>query len=254
MFHDRVAFGGTLLAVGTLYLWMAAFPLRQGEPWAWWLFIVSGILGFASFLLYLGYGYLDTWHAVGTLVLLPCFAIGLLRSYFIVRRPVTPRTLLRPTESVRWRSSYGVGRMLLLVTAACIALGGLIIMSVGVTKVFVPEDLQYMGLTAEQMQAINPHLVPLIAHDRAGFGGGLFCCGVTMWFCLWCGRPSRSLWQALVLTGTAGFGTAIGVHPAIGYTTFTHLAPAYLGAIMFTAGLILTFGRMYWPATGCAMV
>jgi hypothetical protein len=137
---------------------------------------------------------------------------------------------------------------LLLVTAACIALGGLIITSVGVTKVFVPEDLQFMGLTAEQLQGVNPHLVPLIAHDRAGFGGGLFCCGVTMWFCVWCGRPSRSLWQALLLTGAAGFGTAIGVHPAIGYTTFTHLAPAYLGASMFTAGLILTCRRMYWPS------
>lgn len=29
MFHDRVAFGGTLLAVGTLYLWLAALPLRR---------------------------------------------------------------------------------------------------------------------------------------------------------------------------------------------------------------------------------
>jgi hypothetical protein len=66
MFHDRVSFGSTLIAIGTLYLWLAAFPLRAGQPWAWWLFVVSGALGFASFLLYLGYGYLDTWHGVGT--------------------------------------------------------------------------------------------------------------------------------------------------------------------------------------------
>jgi len=37
MFHDRVAFGGTLIAVGVLYLWLAAFPLRQGAAWAWWV-------------------------------------------------------------------------------------------------------------------------------------------------------------------------------------------------------------------------
>jgi len=255
MFHDRVSFGGTLIAIGTLYLWMAAFPLRQGQAWAWWLFAVSGALGFASFLLYLGYGYLDMWHGVGTLVMLPCFGVGLLRSYFAVKGPVTPRSLLHTAESVQWFSAYGVGRGLLLVTAGCLVLGGLIIMSVGVTRVFVPEDLQYMGLTAEQLQAINPHLVPLIAHDRAGFGGGLCCCGVTMGFCIWCGRPSRSLWQALLLTGAAGFGTAIGVHPAIGYTTFSHLAPAYLGAAMFTAGIVLTFRRMSRPSaaeTACA--
>ena len=28
MFHDRVAFGGTLIAVAILYLWLAAVPLR----------------------------------------------------------------------------------------------------------------------------------------------------------------------------------------------------------------------------------
>src|SRR5262245_36311889 len=29
MFHDRVAFGGTLIAIAVLYLWLAAFPLRE---------------------------------------------------------------------------------------------------------------------------------------------------------------------------------------------------------------------------------
>ena len=35
MFHDRVAFGGVLIAVGLLYAWLAEFPLRAGEAWAW---------------------------------------------------------------------------------------------------------------------------------------------------------------------------------------------------------------------------
>ena len=78
MYHDRGSFGGALIAIGTLYLWLAAFPLREREPWAWWTFLVSGLAGFASFLAYLGYGYLDTWHGVATLLLLPCFAWGLI--------------------------------------------------------------------------------------------------------------------------------------------------------------------------------
>ncbi len=57
MFHDRVAFGGALIAIGALYMWLAEFPLRQRKAWAWWLFVVSGISGFGSFLAYLGYGY-----------------------------------------------------------------------------------------------------------------------------------------------------------------------------------------------------
>jgi hypothetical protein len=123
MFHDRVSFGGSLIALGSLYLWMAEFPLRQRQAWAWWLFVISGLLGFATFLSYLGYGYLDTWRGVA-----------------------------------------------------------------------------------------NPRLVPLIAHDRAGFGGGLFSTGIVVFFCVWCGKPSRSLWQVLCVAGIAGFGTAIGIH------------------------------------------
>lgn len=80
MFHDRVAFGGALIAIGVLYLWLAEFPLRRGEAWAWWAFVVSGIFGFGSFLAYLGYGYLDTWHGLATLLILPCFVIGLAKS------------------------------------------------------------------------------------------------------------------------------------------------------------------------------
>lgn len=32
MFHDRVSFGGALIAVGSLYMWLAEFPLKQREP------------------------------------------------------------------------------------------------------------------------------------------------------------------------------------------------------------------------------
>ena len=77
MFHDRVSFGGTLIAIGTLYLWLMQFPLRRGEEWAWWAFVVSGVTGFASFLCYLGYGYLDTWHGAATLGLLPLYLLGM---------------------------------------------------------------------------------------------------------------------------------------------------------------------------------
>src|SRR6185436_1751650 len=77
MFHDRVSFGGTLIAIALFYLWLAAVPLAQGHRWAWQTFAISGAAGFLSFLAYLGYGYLDTWHGAATLALLPCFVAGL---------------------------------------------------------------------------------------------------------------------------------------------------------------------------------
>src|SRR5262245_37086433 len=41
MFHDRVSFGGALIAIGWLYLWLVQFPLRAGEAWVWLVFVVS---------------------------------------------------------------------------------------------------------------------------------------------------------------------------------------------------------------------
>jgi hypothetical protein len=244
MFHDRVSFGGTLIALGALYLWLAEFPLRHREAWSWWLFAVSGVLGFGSFLAYLGFGYLDTWHGIATLALLPCFVLGLIRAFFLLSQPAGPQCLLRPGMRVPWGSAFGIGRGCLLAAALGLVAGGVTIMVVGMTSVFVPEDLAYMGLSADELHRINPRLVPLIAHDRAGFGGGVSTCGILMFFCVWCGSPSRSLWQAVCLAGTAGFATAIGVHPLIKYMDFVHLAPAVVGAALFSTGLVLTFKPM----------
>jgi hypothetical protein len=241
MIHDRASFGGALVAIGLLYLWLVEFALRLRQAWAWWLLLTSGLCGFGSFFAYLGYGYLDSWHGVGTLALLPLFGLGLLRSWPTLARPRGMRSVWRPAVQVPWLSRYGLGRACLLATAAGMVGGGLIIFLVGMTCVFVPQDLAYLGVPVEELHSLNPRLVPLIAHDRAGFGGAVCCCGLTLFGCVWCGTPSRSLWQVLALAGTVGFATAIGVHPAIGYNDPVHLAPAVLGVIFYLAGLLLTF-------------
>jgi hypothetical protein len=131
MFHDRVAFGGALIAIAVLYFWLTAYPLHAGEQWAWRALAVSGVFGFASFLAYLGYGYFDMWHR-------------------------------------RSRRSGGDPRR---------ALGA----------------------------------------DRHGAG-----------------HACRGL-----VAGGAGFGLAIGVHYAEGYTNLIHLALAFAGAALFAASLAL---------------
>jgi hypothetical protein len=237
MIHDRVSFGGVLVAIAVLYLWLTLFPLGRRESWAWWALALSGLTGFLSFLAYLGYGYLDTWHGAATLALLPMFVVGMVRARRLRRERI---------ESVRLdlRSIPGVGRGLLLLTSIGISVAGLTIMTVGMTSVFVPQDLEFMSVTREAINAINPHLVPLIAHDRAGFGGALASFGIAMFVCLRYAPPSRALWQALTIAGAVGFGTAIGVHPAIGYLSFSHLGPAVLGGVVFAAGLALAARRL----------
>ena len=133
MIHDRVAFGGSLITLGLLYLWLAEFPLRRSQPWAWWLFLLTGFVGFGSFLAYLGYGYLDTWHGVATLLLLPCFVAGLAMTYRNLPVSHGIRTLFRPGVRVDWRSRVGIGRALLLFAAVGMILGGLTILVVGTT-------------------------------------------------------------------------------------------------------------------------
>ena len=245
MFHDRVAFGGALISVGALYMWLAEFPLRERKAWAWWLFIISGLSGFGSFLAYLGYGYLDTWHGAATMFLFPLFIIGLGRSRQFLEEPRGIRSLFGSEVKISFRTRYGIGRALLIATAAGMIAGGLTIMTVGMTWVFVPQDLEFMGVQPVDLQSVSERLVPLIAHDRAGFGGAICTTGITVLFSVWCARPSKSLWQVLGFAGLIGFATAIGIHPVVGYNNLIHLAPAILGAIIFLTGLVLTYPSMH---------
>jgi hypothetical protein len=243
IFHDRVSFGGTLMAIGTLYLWILAFPLRQGEAWSWWTLLFSGSVGFASFFSYLIFGYLDTWHAVASAALLPLFIAGLWKTHSLLPRQ-SFRSLWQPAMPLALRTRVGFGRACLMFVGAGMALAGSVITILGSTVVFVPQDITYMGFTAAQLNAINVHLVPLIAHDRAGFGGGLASCGLAVLLIAWKARPSRALWQAQLVGGLAGFGCAIGIHYPMGYLSVSHLAPAWTGALIYMAGIVCLF-----PAT-----
>ena len=41
MFHDRVSFGGVIIAIGILYLWLTEFPLKTRRG--------MGVVGFGDF-------------------------------------------------------------------------------------------------------------------------------------------------------------------------------------------------------------
>jgi hypothetical protein len=243
MFHDRAAFGGSMIVIGILYLWIVGFPLRQGEAWAWWTLVVSGVVGFGSFLCYLGYGYLDTWHGVATLFLLPIYLAGLARSRKGLREPSGWRSLLPATA---WGGASGrqkAGRLLLLTYGMGLCAAGATIMGIGMSSVFVPEDLAYIGLSRPEICGISGPLVPIIAHDRAGFGGGLCSIGVTVILLVLHARPVCSFRQVMLVTGLTGFCAAISVHFFIGYTNMKHLAPAFAGAAIFLGGWWLSRPR-----------
>jgi hypothetical protein len=249
MIHDRVAFGGALIGIGVLYGWLVIVPLGERQAWSWWALVLSGTVGFASFLAYLGYGYLDTWHGIATLVLLPCFLTGLVLSYRNVR-PGSPWEAFRhPRKWGPARSRMLLGQAGLLLTALGISGAGLVILLAGTTRVFVPQDLEYMQLQMRDICAISPRLVPLIAHDRAGFGGALAATGLTIASIVWKARPTRLLWESLLVAGLAGFGCAIAIHWLIGYLNIVHLLPAYTGTLLFALSLWLARSP-FWLSSG----
>jgi hypothetical protein len=241
MTHDRVAFGGTLIALGVLYAWLVAVPLGRRERWAWWLMAVTGAFGFASFLAYAGSAYIDTWHATAAIALLLAFVPGLA----LTRRGLV--TGPRPSWP-SWRTLDGLGRRLVALTGLGMVVAGSTILVLGSIVVFVPQDLIYIGFDRAALDALNVRLVPLIAHDRTGFGGGVATIGLVVLGCVRWGRWSRNLWQALAVGGAFGFGAAIGVHEIVGYLDATHVGPAVAGALVFVLGMLLSRPRSEVPA------
>jgi dihydroorotate dehydrogenase len=238
MAHDRVTLAATMVSIGVLYVQLTLHALRHGVHWAFKALRASALAGFASFLLFLGYGYFDPLHGLLTLLLLPCYLLGLRGE-----RGAPPRVPLPDLHNDRaWRLAQW-GQLLLVGLGAGLVIAGATIALVGVTTVFVPEDLAYLQTTAAALEAANARLLPLIAHDRAGFGGALFSNGLAvLLIALWgVRRGARWVWWTILLGGIPGFLGALGVHFVIGYTDPWHLAPAVAALVVYLLGLALSY-------------
>jgi hypothetical protein len=112
-----------------------------------------------------------------------------------------------------------------------------------VTQTFVHEDLEFMNTTPEALESANARLIPLIAHDRATFGGMLLASGwVFLLPALWGFRAGTAwLWWTFLWAGLSAYAAAIGVHFAVGYLDVWHLAPAFVGLGIFVTGLALSY-------------
>ncbi|WP_407572612.1 hypothetical protein [Deinococcus altitudinis] len=236
--HDRLTLAGTLLSIGVMYMGLALGPLRRGDAWAWDVLLASGSLGFASFMLFLGYGYFDPLHATVAALLLIMFLLGLRG------RPRTEGTGYVPDldNDAAWRSGLA-GQLLFVATGFGLILAGLTISGVGITSVFVPQDLTFLHATSHDLRAVSARLISLVAHDRAGFGGALASDGVAVLLsALWGYRRGAAwLWWTLLIAGTPGFAVTLWVHQHVGYTDFIHLAPVYIGLALYLLALARSF-------------
>lgn len=237
MSHDRITLAGTMLSIGIVYYQLARHALRYEQHWAKTALLTSGGIGFFSFFLYLGHGYFDPLHGVMAVILLPMFILAMLRK---ADQPSRKQPNLR-NDRIWQRAQWG--QLMFVVLGFALAVGGATISIVGITNVFVPQDLNYLQTTTQNLMESNPSLVPLIAHDRAGFGGALFSQSIALLLtALWgIQQGERWLWWTFLIGGFPGFAAAFGIHFAIGYVDFIHLLPAVFALFLYITGLILLY-------------
>jgi dihydroorotate dehydrogenase len=236
MAHDRMTLAGSMLSVGILYAALGWHGLRRGQHWAQVTVLLSALTGFASMFLFLGFGYFDPFHAFVTAVLFQ----------FLLFCAFAPLGDDRPLGLPEWRESKAFrramwGQLIFVLLGAGFLVAGVVISYIGITSVFVKEDLEFMRTTAAELGAAHERLVALVAHDRASLGGMLMANGFAVLLsALWGFRAGAAwLWRALALAGNVAFAAAIGIHYVVGYDSWFHLAPAFLGWALWLLGLAL---------------
>jgi hypothetical protein len=238
MAHDRVTLAGTMLTIGVLYCGLSLYGLRRGLHWAQVTLFASAFVGFGTFFLFLGFGYFDPFHAFVTAILFQ-FLLLALHSHNAQAAPPPPPNL---HNDAAWRRSLWA-QLLFVTQAMAFTVAGLVISGVGVTSVFVPEDLEFLATDPGKLTAAAPQLVALVAHDRATFGGMLLAAGLAfLMIALWGFRQGeRWIWWTMLLAGIPGYAAAIAVHFAVGYENLWHLTPAFVGLGIFVTAQLLSY-------------
>jgi hypothetical protein len=233
--HDRLTMAGTMVAIGILYTGLAWGGIRSGWLWARDAYLISGAVGFPTLFYFLSTGFIEPLHIAVAVVLFPLFLLAVWRS------PATPRWTIRADGPEPLRRRALTGQLLMIVTALGLLAGGITVSIVGLTGVFVPTDLEFLHTDTAELRAANPHLVPFVAHDRAGFGGALISAAIAiLLLSLWGWRRGEAwVFWTLLLAAVAGFGPTLVIHYRIHYTDLSHLAPVYLGVVLTATALTL---------------
>ena len=242
MAHDRGTLAGTMMGLGWFYGVLAWQGIRRGVHGAKTAVSASALAGFLSFFAFFGFGYFDTLHAFVAAML---FQVTV--QVLVGQEGGAPAWVALPDEEdATWRRAQWA-QLLWVTHAAGLLIAGVVILTIGMTSVFVAEDLDFLCLTAEQARAMGDKLIAVVAHDRATLGGMLLASGVAMLLpVLWCHRRGAAwLWTAVAGLGVPAYGAALGMHLRTGYTDWRHLLPAVIGLGLWIGGLALGRGYLF---------
>ncbi|WP_054712574.1 hypothetical protein [Bacillus sp. JCM 19041] len=236
--HDRMALAGTMISGGILYIQLARHGIKKGLHWAKITFHAAAIIGFLGILLFIGFGYFDWLHGLFWLLLMPIY-------YFSWKegKQATASPFSNHGENDRaWKLGL-YGQLMFVILGFSILIGGIVISTIGVSNVFVDTDLTFLCMTPQMLNELSETLIPVIAHDRAGFGSALVSVGLlVLMISLWGFRKGeRWIWNTLALGALPAFIAGIGTHFYIGYTTFIHLLPVYFLVGLYILGLVFSY-------------
>jgi hypothetical protein len=245
--HDRLTMAGNMIGIGSLYIGLAWGGIRRGRAWARNALLISGTVTFLTVFYFLATGFIEPLHTLVVIVLFPMFLVA------VWRKPSTPHWQTPPEGPESERRAALWGQLLMIGLGGGLFAAGAIISTVGLTSVFVPTDLAFLGATSDTLRSANSHLLPFVAHDRAGFGGALMGGGLAVLLISMWGwrRGERWVWWSLLIGCVAGTAPALAIHFAIGYTSFEHLLPLYL--VVLVAALALTLSRQYLTVRASAL-
>lgn len=238
MAHDRATLAGVMFSIGIMYMSFSWFGAKKGLPWYREAVLASALMGFLNFFCFLSYGYFDVLHAFVTACLFQIFIMAVY-AYFPKQR-ILPQPMM--TNSRTWKMGL-VSQLLFVIQGVGLILAGAVITYFGATTVFVPQDLEYLGAGVEALKKVHSNLIPLIAHDRCTFGGMLISSGVLISLsALWGFEPrQRWLWWTYLVGGYPAYLVTLGIHSHIGYESFIHLLPVYIGLALLTTSLVLSY-------------
>jgi hypothetical protein len=243
--HNRAAYGGATIGSGVMVGWIVRHPLRGGEAWAWWTLLGAGAVQCGGSIAFIAYGHTQAygfgaWHVGAVLLASLTLAGGLLATRSLLGDGANPIAALRtPGYSAPPRGAEGWGQVFFVSLALGFVLSGLSVLLVALTTVFVPQDVSFLGLDADQVHGVSERLLSLLAHERAEFGVAMVSMGTLVAATAWkgIGVYGWSLWLAIGAAGSVHFAAVITSHFLVGYTDFLHLAPVYGAAVLLAIAL-----------------
>lgn len=238
MSHDRMALAGTMISGGIIYIQLARHGIKHGMHWAKITFHRAAIIGFLGIFLFIGFGYFDWLHGLFWLVLLPIYYFSYREGKKMTDFPASSHGKNDRT----WKLGL-YGQLMFIILGFSIIVGGIVISIIGVTNVFISTDVSFLCMSPQMIDTLSNNLIPVIAHDRAGFGSALVSVGMlVLMISLWGFRKGESwIWNTLAIGALPAFIAGIGTHFYIGYTTFIHLLPVYFLIILYFTGLVLSY-------------